>query len=94
MKKYHFLLFFATIMSCSSQLGTSSKDFIEPEPIEIILRKDVFIDKGIFQISYNEEFQQPNWVEYVASNRPKNVSRGDLDFFSVLYSLETDLHII
>ena len=82
MKKYHFLLFFATIISCSSQLGTSSEDFIQLEPIEIILRKDVFIDKGIFQISYNEEFQQPNWVEYVASNRPKNVSRGDLDFFS------------
>ncbi len=81
MKKYHLLLFFATFISCASQLGTSSEDFIEPEPIEIVLRKDVFIDKGVFQVSYNEEFQQPNWVEYVASNRAKNVSRGDLDFF-------------
>ena len=82
MKKYHFLLFFATLISCTSQLGTSSGEPIEIEPIEVVLRKDVFIDKGIFQISYNEEYQQPNWVEYIASNRPKNVSRGDLDFFA------------
>lgn len=82
MKKYYFLLIFATLISCTSQLGTSSGDPIEIEPIEVVLRKDVFIDKGIFQISYNEEYQQPNWVEYIASNRPKNVSRGDLDFFA------------
>ena len=66
MKKYYFLLFFATLISCTSQLGTSSGEPIEIEPIEVALRKDVFIDKGIFQ----------------ASNRPKNVSRGDLDFFA------------
>ena len=82
MKKYYFLLIFATLSSCTSHLGTSSGDPIEIEPIEVVLRKDVFIDKGIFQISYNEEYQQPNWVEYIASNRPKNVSRGDLDFFA------------
>ena len=42
---------------------------------------DVLIDKGIYKVSYNESYEQPNWVEYTVSNRPKNVDRGSKDFY-------------
>jgi len=41
----------------------------------------VLIDKGIYKVSYNEIFEQPNWIEYTVSNRPKNVDRGNKDFY-------------
>lgn len=45
------------------------------------LRDVVIIDKGIYKVSYNEIHQQPNWIEYDVSNRPKNVDRGNRDFY-------------
>ena len=45
------------------------------------LRDVVMIDKGIYKVSYNEIHQQPNWIEYDVSNRPKNVDRGNRDFY-------------
>ena len=45
------------------------------------LDTNLIIDKGIYRVSYNEVYQQPNWVEYVVSNSPKNVDRGSMDFY-------------
>ena len=45
------------------------------------LRNNIIIDKGIYKVSYNEEYEQPNWVEYIVSNRPKNVDRGSKNFY-------------
>ena len=45
------------------------------------LRDVVIIDKGIYKVSYNEIYQQPNWTEYDVSNRPKNVDRANRDFY-------------
>ena len=45
------------------------------------------IDKGIYNVSYNEIYEQPNWIEYTVSNRPKNVDRGNKDFY-----LESGVH--
>ena len=47
------------------------------------LDNNLIIDKGIYKVSYNETYQQPNWVEYVVSNRKKNVDRGNVDFHEV-----------
>ena len=49
--------------------------------IENILNNNLIIDKGTYRVSYNETYQQPNWVEYIVSNRKKNVDRGNLDFY-------------
>ena len=48
---------------------------------ENILNNNLIIDKGTYRVSYNETYQQPNWVEYIVSNRKKNVDRGNLDFY-------------
>ncbi len=45
------------------------------------LNSNLILDKGIYIVSYNEVYQQPNWIEYTVSNRPKNVDRGSLDFY-------------
>jgi len=70
-KKY-LLLFFIILFSCSESEGEDSIP---------VLRSNVLIDKGIFKVSYNEIFEQPNWIEYTVSNRPKNVDRGNKDFY-------------
>ena len=44
-------------------------------------REQVIINKGIYIVSYNEVYEQPNWIEYSVSNRPKNVDRGNKDFY-------------
>lgn len=44
-------------------------------------RSSVIINKGVYEVSYNEVFEQPNWVKYTVSNRPKNVDRGSMDFY-------------
>ena len=70
-KKY-LLLLLIILFSCSESEGEDSIP---------VLRSNVLIDKGIFKVSYNEIFEQPNWIEYTVSNRPKNVDRGNKDFY-------------
>lgn len=70
-KKY-LLFFFIILFSCSESEGEDSIP---------VLRSNVLIDKGIYKVSYNEIFEQPNWIEYTVSNRPKNVDRGNKDFY-------------
>ncbi|MBT6447899.1 MAG: DNA/RNA non-specific endonuclease [Flavobacteriaceae bacterium] len=70
-KKY-LLLVFIILFSCSES---------EAEDSIPALRSNVLIDKGIYKVSYNEIFEQPNWIEYTVSNRPKNVDRGNKDFY-------------
>jgi len=80
-KKYLLLLFFIILFSCSESEGEDSVS---------TLRSNVIIDKGIFKVSYNEIFEQPNWVEYTVSNRPKNVDRGNKDFYLELGVFTSD----
>lgn len=44
------------------------------------LRTNVLVETPIYTVSYNEVLQQPNWLEYTSSNRPKRVDRGNMDF--------------
>ncbi len=71
-KKYLLLLSFIILFSCGESGGE--------DPVSA-LRSNVMIDKGIYKVSYNEKFEQPNWIEYTVSNRPKNVDRGNKDFY-------------
>ena len=50
-------------------------------------RTEVLITKSIYTISYNELYEQPNWITYISSNRPKLVDRGSMDFH-----LENGIH--
>ena len=51
------------------------------------LRTDVRVKNQVFEVSYNEVLEGPNWVIYHATNRPTNVNRGSMDFYK-----EKDIH--
>ena len=46
-------------------------------------RNDLIIQGSIFKVSYNEVYQQPNWIEYKVRNISKNFNRKGLDFYVV-----------
>ncbi|MGY8946445.1 MAG: DNA/RNA non-specific endonuclease [Flavobacteriales bacterium] len=71
-KKHILILSFLFLFSC--------KEDENDEPFSG-LRNSVMIDKEIYKVSYNEIYEQPNWIEYKVSNRPKNVDRGNKDFY-------------
>ena len=48
---------------------------------QVNLRSAVIIEKGIYTVSYNEIYEQPNWIAYTVSNRTKNVDRGNMNFY-------------
>ena len=64
-------LFFQLSCSFDNQVVIQEKE----------LRNEVLISNPVFTVSYNEELEQPNWVEYVVKNRPKIVDRGSMDFY-------------
>jgi endonuclease G len=47
------------------------------------LTNNYIIQGSIFKVSYNEIYEQPNWLEYTVRNVPSNVSRSGYDFFTV-----------
>jgi len=47
-------------------------------------KNDNYIIEGsIFKVSYNEQYEQPNWIEYKVRNVKKNFSRKGLNFYNV-----------
>ena len=55
-KKYIYLLFILLFFSCGEDENDGEK---YKGPREIVM-----IDKGIYKVSYNEIYEQPNWVKY------------------------------
>ena len=45
-------------------------------------KNDNYIIEGsIFKVSYNEQYEQPNWIEYTVRNIEKNFDRKGLNFY-------------
>lgn len=47
------------------------------------LRDSVYVKTDIFEVVYSEKLEQPKWLRYQSVNRPKNVDRTGLDFYTV-----------
>ena len=47
------------------------------------LRDSVYVKTKIFEVVYSEQLEQPKWLKYESVNRPKNVDRTGLDFYTV-----------
>ena len=41
------------------------------------------VSNNIFQISYNEKYEQPNWVKYTVRDIVKNADRDGIEFYTV-----------
>lgn len=47
------------------------------------LRDSVYVKTDIFEVVYSEKLEQPKWLKYQSLNRPKNVDRTGLDFYTI-----------
>ena len=50
-------------------------------------RNEANIKTPIFEVLYSEVLEQPLWLIYESTNRPTNVNRGSMDFYT-----EKDVH--
>lgn len=45
--------------------------------------KDViYVKNEVFEVSYSQKLEQPLWLVYHLTNRPTNVNRGSMDFYT------------
>ena len=77
MKQLQLLFLALFALSCSAQEIS----------IDRILREKVKVETPIFTVLYSETLEQPIVLAYKSSNRPKNVDRGSMDFYT-----EKDYH--
>ena len=92
MHKY-FLFFLIIIGSCQKEENKQNDDaFIDKEEFnqsQISKQLDrnkidsILVITNIFEISYNEIFEQPNWVKYTVKDIVKNADRDGMNFYTV-----------
>jgi DNA/RNA endonuclease G (NUC1) len=49
---------------------------------QIKLRDSVKVTNDVFSVIYSEKLEQPIWLKYRSTNRPTNVNRGSMDFYT------------
>ena len=60
-------------------IGCSNEGFPQdPRPC----CEDVTVETGIFTVLYSESKQQPISLTYLSTDRPKNVDRGSMNFYT------------
>ena len=92
MHKY-FLFFLIIIGSCQKEENKSNNKASIDEPqfnqLEISQQLDrdkidsILVTTNIFEISYNEVFEQPNWIKYTVRDIIKNADRDGMNFYTV-----------
>ena len=91
---HKYLLFFLIIIcSCQKEENKSTDKVTIKEPqfpqLEISQELDrdkidsILVTTNIFQISYNEILEQPNWVKYTVRDIVKNADRDGMSFYTV-----------
>ena len=87
------LIFFS---SCSKQDSSSVKTENENNSNTSSLTRErvdsLLVSNNIFQISYNEKYEQPNWVKYTVRDIIKNADRAGIQFYTVdsIYTSDDD----
>ena len=92
MHKY-FLFFLIIIGSCQKEENKQNDNaFIDEQEFnqsQISKQLDrnkidsILVITNIFEISYNEIFEQPNWVKYTVRDIVKNADRDGMNFYTV-----------
>ena len=74
-------------VSCSKQNSSYVKTENENNPRTSSLNRErvdsLMVSNNIFQISYNEKYEQPNWVKYTVRDIIKNADRDGMQFYTV-----------
>ena len=92
MHKY-FFFFLIIIGSCQKEENKSNNKASIYDPqlnqLEVSQQLDrnkidsILVTTNIFEISYNEVFEQPNWVKYTVRDIVKNADRDGMNFYTV-----------
>jgi len=81
------ILFFLLSTSCSKQESSSSQTQIDNNSNTSLLNRvrvdSLLVSNNIFQISYNEKYEQPNWVKYTVRDIVKNADRDGIEFYTI-----------
>ena len=72
MRKYYVLFLTLITLSCTAQERFETAE----------LREEVIIENQVFKVWYNEILEQPVKLIYTSTNRPKNVDRGSMNFYT------------
>ena len=74
-------------VSCSKQDSSYVKTENENNSNTSSLTRErvdsLLVSNNIFQISYNEKYEQPNWVKYTVRDIIKNADRAGIQFYTV-----------
>ena len=83
----YFILCLFVFASCSKQDSSSVKTDNENNLNTSSLTRErvdsLLVSNNIFQISYNEKYEQPNWVKYTVRDIVKNADRDGMEFYTV-----------
>ncbi|MDC0560089.1 DNA/RNA non-specific endonuclease [Flavobacteriaceae bacterium] len=86
MKKYILISLFL-LGSCQKENKNTSKIDSTDDVRSITLTRDridsLLVSTSIFDISYNEIYEQPNWVKYTVRDIVKNADRDGMNFYTV-----------
>ena len=83
-------------ITCSKQDSSSVKTENENNSNTSSLTRErvdsLLVSNNIFQISYNEKYEQPNWVKYTVRDIIKNADRAGIQFYTVdsIYTSDDD----
>ena len=73
MKHIIYVLWVLLLTSCS----VDAQEIVEPER-----RNEVIVENNVFKVWYSEVKEQPTKLIYTSTNRPKNVDRGSMNFYT------------
>ncbi len=73
MKHILYVLWVLLLTSCSVE----AQEIVEPER-----RGEVIVENPVFKVWYSEVKEQPTKLIYTSTNRPKNVDRGSMNFYT------------
>ena len=91
---YKYFLFFLIIIGSCQKEENKKNDMVsvnEPELNQQEISKQldrnkidsILVTTNIFEISYNEIFEQPNWIKYTVRDIVKNADRDGMNFYTV-----------
>ena len=95
MKRYILISLFL-LGSCQKETKNVSNTQPTEDKITIDLNRaridSLLVTTSIFQISYNEKYEQPNWVKYTVRDIVKNADRDGMNFYTVdsIYTSDND----
>ena len=86
------IFFLSCTKQDSSYIKTENENNLNTSSLNRERVDSLLVSNNIFQISYNEKYEQPNWVKYTVRDIVKNADRDGIEFYTVdsIYTSDDD----